>query len=276
VHIIQRNPTRELLLELQRRVPSSQQFVQEAFTSEHRRPIMVKLNDLRENTFYLFDDITACAFSDALVEWGARQGSGTLTLSYSAFGEFQAHWHRLQRAVSKLDRICVLSVGQPGKNLSRGGRFEFCNIAGNLLAQYRIAMMEGRFSALFICREDGLRYSDKQRGLGFFTCDKDTVEEFADDIAMIVRGLAKRLATFERLELLHETTQRITRELESYSRRMELVARRAQRRPDLLTPARFNRIVVQAIVKMEQLKEIPRRALRSIGKTDRWRSSSSA
>jgi hypothetical protein len=48
---------------------------------------------------------------------------------------------------------------------------------------------------------------------------------------------------------------------------MELVARRAQRRPDLLTPARFNRIVGQAIVKMEQLKEIPRRALRSINRT---------
>ncbi|MGD0650338.1 MAG: hypothetical protein ABSA97_04235 [Verrucomicrobiia bacterium] len=267
MHIIQRNPTRELLLELQRRVPASRQFVEEAFTSEHRRPIMVKLNDLRENTFYLFDDITACAFSDAVVEWGVRQGSGRLTLSYSAFGEFQAQQHRLQRVVGKLDRICVLSIGQPLKSPPYGSGFEFCNIMGNPLTQYRIAMMEGRFSALFICREDGLRSTDKQRNLGFFTCDKDTVEEFADGIAMVVRGLAKRLTTFERLELLHQTTQRIARELESYSRRMELVACRAQRRPDLLTPARFNRIVGQAIVKMEQLKEIPRRALRSINRT---------
>jgi len=267
VHIIQRNPTRELLLELQRRVPASRQFVQEAFTSEHRRPIMVKLNDLRENTFYLFDDITARAFSDAVVEWGVRQGSGRLTLSYSAFGEFQARQHRLRRVVGKLDRICVLSIGQPLKSLPYGSGFEFCNITGNPLTQYRIAMMEGRFSALFICREDGLRSTDRQRNLGFFTCDKVAVGEFADGIAMVVRGLAKRLTAFERLELLHRTTQRVARELESYSRRMELVARRAQRRPDLLTPARFNRIVGQAIVKIEQLKEIPRRALRSINRT---------
>jgi len=56
----------------------------------------------------------------------------------------------------------------------------------------------------------------------------------------------------------------VTRELESYSRRMELAIRRAQRRPDLLTPARFDRIVRQSIAKIEQLKEIPRRALRTL------------
>jgi hypothetical protein len=47
---------------------------------------------------------------------------------------------------------------------------------------------------------------------------------------------------------------------------MEWAVRRAQRRPELLTPARFNRIVGQAIAKMGQLKEIPRSALRSIEK----------
>jgi hypothetical protein len=64
---------------------------------------------------------------------------------------------------------------------------------------------------------------------------------------------------------LHQTTQRVARELENHSRRMELVIQRAQRRPDLLTPARVDRIVRQSIAKMEQLKQIPRRALRSLG-----------
>ena len=50
---------------------------------------------------------------------------------------------------------------------------------------------------------------------------------------------------------------------------MELAIQRARRRPDLLTPQRFERIVSQAIAKMEQLKEITRRALRSIDRSRR-------
>jgi hypothetical protein len=37
----------------------------------------------------------------------------------------------------------------------------------------------------------------------------------------------------------------------------------------LLTPARFDRIVRQSIAKMEQLKEIPRRALRGMNQPGR-------
>jgi hypothetical protein len=95
------------------------------------------------------------------------------------------------------------------------------------------------------------------------------IEEVADDIEALLRGMARRLDTFERLEKLHQTTQQVARELDSYSRRMQLAVERARRRPDLLTPARFERIVAQAIAKMRQLEEIPRRALRTMGKPRR-------
>jgi hypothetical protein len=118
---------------------------------------------------------------------------------------------------------------------------------------------------LFIVREEGAA----GRALGFFSGDADVIGEIADEVDAVLHGQARRLPTFERLELLHETTQQVARELESYSRRMELAVERARRRPDLLTPARFERIVTQAIAKMEELKEIPRRALRTVGKPRR-------
>src|ERR1043166_442559 len=260
---VQSSTERALVLDVQRRVPASQRAVQEAFTTEHRRPVLVRLPDLRTDTFYHFDEITACAFGDAIAEFAARYGNGRLTLSYSVYGEFQAQQHRLQRIASKVKQLRILTVGAPNR-VTTDSSFGVFNTTGTVLAGYRIAIKEGTPSVLFVCRDGASKSGDRQRSLGFFTCDSETVDELADDVELLLRGLTTRFATFERLQLLHETTQRVARELENYSQRMELAIRRAHRRPDLLTPARFNRIVGQAIAKMEQLKEIPRRALRTL------------
>jgi hypothetical protein len=260
--------TRELLAELQGRLPAGRRLVQEAFTTDHRRPVLVKLAQLSTETFYLFDEVTAHAFSDAVVELAARFGGTRLTLSYQFFGEFQAQQRRLQRIAQKLESICVLAVGQLRTPSELASRVEFRSINGNPLTRYRIALSQGSPSLGFVCRElPQSKSAENPRSLGFFTLNPETVEDIADDIEQVVRGVAWRLDTFEKLELLHQTTQRVARELDSYSRRMELAIQRARRRPDLLTPERFDRIVGQAIAKMEQLKEIPRRALRSLDKT---------
>jgi len=259
---------RSLLIAVQRRVPAGQQFVQEAFTSDHRRPVMVKLNDAWPDIFYWFDEPAACAFFDAVVDWAMRQSTGRLTVSYTAAGEVQAQAHRLQLAASKLDEIRVLSVGEPGREIRLGARLECANTAGSPLARYRLAMAETPAPVMFVAREEPRR-TTAQHSLGFVTCDADVIEELADEVEGLLRGQGRRLRTFERLEKLHETTQQVARELESYSRRMELAVQRARRRPDLLTPARFERIVTQAIAKMEELKDIPRRALRTIGSSKR-------
>ena len=264
-----KNPWDEVLTDALRRMPAAPRFVQEAFSTDHRHVVQVKLNDIATDTFYWFEEIPVCAFFDAVVDWAVRQGGGKLTVSYTMFGEAKAQEHRLQHAAGKLDGVCVLSVGRTGKELMGGARIECVNTNGTPLARYRIALAEGKTPLLFICREEAPSKSGRQRSLGFCTSDADVVEEIADDIEALVRGQARALETFEKLELLHQTTQQVTRELESYSRRMELAVRRAQRRPDLLTPARFERIVTQAIAKMEELKEIPRRALRTIDKPRR-------
>jgi hypothetical protein len=262
--------TREFLMEVQHRLPAGRRLVQEAFTTDHRRPVLVRLTQLNGETFYLFNEITAHAFSDAVVEVAARHGGTQLTLSYQFFGEFQAQQRRLQRIAQKLEGICVLAVGQLRTPSELASRVEFRNIEGNPLTRYRIALSEGSPALAFVCRElPQSKSSDNPRSLGFFTVDPDTVDDLADDIEQVVRGVGFRLDTFQKLELLHETTQRVARELDSYSRRMELAIQRARRRPDLLTPQRFDRIVSQAIAKMEQLKEIPRRALRSINHSAR-------
>ena len=263
---IQRSAERALVRDAVRRVPSGQRFAQEAFTSEHRRPVLVRLSEVHPDTFYHFDGVSAGAFCDAVVDAAMHRSNGRLTLSYSAYGEFRSQQRRLQRIAGKVERLRVLAVGAPERIAVADHGFSVYGTTGNVLANYRLAINEGSPRVLFVCREAA---SDRQRALGFFTCDAETVDGIADDIELLVRGLTRRFATFDRLQTLHETTQRVARELESYSRRMELAIRRARRRPDLLTPARFNRIVGQAITKMEQLKEIPRRALRAIDRPRR-------
>jgi hypothetical protein len=258
------NIVREVLRETQRRVPVGQRFVQEAFTSDRRRPVFVKLNDLCPDTFYVLDEITTCAFCDTIVEWTARHGGGRLTVCYSAFGEWRAQQNRLQHLAGKFAGVRVLAVGMPAGRVAGGVGLEVRSTAGSVLAKFRIAMREGRQPVLFVACELPSCATDRGRYLGFLTTDPETVDEVAEDVDAVTRGLARRLASFERLQVLHQTTQRVTRELESYSRRMELAIRRAQRRPDLLTPARFDRIVRQSIAKIEQLKEIPQRALRTL------------
>ncbi len=253
MHTARRDGTREILRDVQRRAPAGRRFLQEAFTSDHRHPVLIKLNDLRADTFYFFDEVAACALCHAVVGWAARHGGGKLTVSYTAFGEWQAQQKRLQHVAGKL-------IG--------GGSLDVRITNGSVLSKFRLALREGRRPVLFIGREVAGRATDRSRYLGFFTCDAETVDEVAADVDLVARGLMRRMATFERLQLLHQTTQKVARELDSYSRRMELAVRRAQRRPDLLTPARFDRIVRQSIVKMEQLKEIPLHALRSLGRSN--------
>jgi hypothetical protein len=261
------NPTRELLQEVRRRVPSGTRLIPEAFITDHRRPVLEKLSELTPETFYLFDEITAQAFRDAVVEIGARDGGGRLTVCdpFPVLG--RAQQHRLQRVAGKVDRVRVLRVGTANVAAVGDTSMEFCDIAANPLARYSFAIKEGIRPLLFICRRDGRpKTSETRRSAGFFSVSRDVVEEVADDVELLLRGVATTMATFEELELLHRTTQRVSRELESYSRRVEWAVRHARRRPDSLTPARFDRIVGQAIAKMGQLKEIPRRALRSIDK----------
>src|SRR5437867_4413672 len=105
---VQNSTERALVLDVQRRVPTSSRAVQEAFTMERRRPVLVRLPDLRADTFYHFDEITSCAFCDAVAEFATRHGDGRLTLGYPVFGEFQAQQHRLVRTASKVQQLRVL------------------------------------------------------------------------------------------------------------------------------------------------------------------------
>jgi hypothetical protein len=266
MHAARPDGTREILREVQARVPPGQRFAQEAFTSDHRRPVLVKLNELQPDTFYVFDEITVCALCDAVVEWAARHGGGRLTVSFSAFGEWRAQRHRLQHRAPKFSTVRVLTVGDPAGRTLSAPRLEITITNSSILSKYRLALREGPRPVLFAGRELPGRSAPSGRYLGFFTTDAETVDEVATDVDLAARGLTRRMATFERLELLHQTTQKVARELDSYSRRIELAIRRAQRRPDLLTPGRFDRIVRQSIAKIEQLKEIPRRALRTLGR----------
>lgn len=256
------NAWSELLLNAQRRLPATRQRVQEAFTSDHRHTIIVNLRDIQPDTFYWFDEMTAASLFDAMIDSAAKQTGARLTLA----GTLETQHHRLQHIAGKLDQLCLFSAVHPGKGILRGARIEYRNVAGTPLVGYRIALVEARAPRLFIVHRP--RATDS-RSLGFLTADPDVVNEIANDIDALARGMSRRLETFERLQLLHQTTQQVARELDSYARRMELAVVRARRRPDLLTPERFERIVIQAVVKMEQLKDIPRRALRSMDRRRR-------
>lgn len=263
-----KNSTRELLGEVQRHLPAGPRFAQEAFTSERRRPVFIKLSDLTPENFYVMDEVAVHAFRNAVVELATRGRSGRLTLSFPSYGEFLAHRPRLRRIVSQRGYIRVLVNGPVPVASTKDDGIDFFQVTAGFRARYSLAMNEGVRPLLFICREcRWLKAIDHQRHLGFFSVDGSLIEEIAEEVELLVRGLVTTLGTFERLEALHQTTQRIARELESYSRRMELAARRARRRPDLLTARRFNRIVGQAVAKMEQLQEIPRRALQTMERT---------
>jgi len=247
----------ELLADAQRRLPPGEHMAQEAFTADRGRPVVVKLSELRRDTFYWFNTMVASALFDAAIEHGARFGN-RLTIGYSAPIQLRANCHRLQHLAAKLDQVRVLATGRPVRELQQGARLQCHNTSGTPLAAYRLVLVEGNSPLLFIARP---RRAGRACSLGFLTVEEDVLAEAADDIEGLLRGMGRGLATFERLEKLHQTTQQVARELESYSRRLQRAAECARRRPDLLTPAWFERIVAQSIAKMEQLKELPRRAL---------------
>ncbi len=263
------SPKRALLTEVQQRLPPARQFVQEAFSADHGRPVMVRLPSLSASTFYYCDDMTARAFCDGVIELASHLNGGELTVTYPFHGELGAQEHRLQLLAPKLTGIRALAVDAPRKASVLAGRVTWHPIAGQPLAKFRLALHDGHRPMLFIARDTKSAAADGARYLGFFTFDPDVIGEIAEDVEQLLHGAGTQMAAFARLELLHRTTQRVSRELESYSRRVELAIRRAHRRPDVLTPARLDKILGQAVAKMRELEEIPRRAMRAIDKTAR-------
>ncbi len=259
------NPSRQLLAEVQRRLPSVKRRLREAFTTDHRQPVLVPFSKLTANTFYYLDDITAHAFSDAVIELASAHPGGRLTVSYPFSGEFRAQQHRLQHIAPKFSSIRVFGLDQPRDPARLAGGVEYHAVGDSPLARYRVAFEDERWPVLFISRDTRRSpISDGPSSLGFFTFDPDVIESVAEDIDQLLHGMSRKMTAFHRLETLHRTTQKVARELESYSRRMELAIQRAQRRPDLLTADRLDRILNQCATKMRELEEIPRRAIRAI------------
>lgn len=255
--------TQNLLNEAQRRVPAGQRLIQEAFTSDHNHRVLIKLRELAADTFYVFDQITARAFCDAVIDLAAKRGHGRLTVGYPDLGEFEAQRNRLDHLTAKFDTVRVFAEGRP-RRAAKG--FQFVALRAARPWGYRLALHEGTPPMLAICHEKPAKNRNlNTTGLGFFTFDPLAVAEIADDLEDLTHSPGKRINTFDKLAKLHETTQRVARELENYSRRVEQAVQQARRRPDLLTPQRFNRIVSHAVAKMEQLKQIPLHALADIG-----------
>ncbi len=262
-----RSELHNLLVRVQRRLPSNQRLVQEAFTSNRHRKVMIRFNELQPDTFYLFGELAARAFHDAVVELAEARGRGVLTVTYPLLGEFRGQRHRIQRLAGKLETVRVLANSREQNISGLDSNFRFVSLTNNPLNKYRLAIHETAQPVMFVSRET-TRYeaSEGTFSLGFFTFGADLIEEMMDDIFEMERDLSSHLDTFDRLALLHQTTQRINRELENYARRLDQAIQQARRRPDLLTPARFEKIVNHVVVKMEQLKTIPLRALRRMEK----------
>jgi len=118
-----------------------------------------------------------------------------------------------QKIAQRVQSIRVLSTSDCGKLATQVRGLECRNITGTALTRYRAALLDGARPALFIAREFG-------RWVGFLRSTRRFWRTSAKEIGAVAHGMARRLATFEKLEALHQTTQRVTRELESYSRRV--------------------------------------------------------
>lgn len=250
----------ELLVEVQRRLPATRQLIQEAFTTDRHRPVLEKLLAAEPDRFYLFDESVAVSFTESVLELAGRHGGGSLIVSCASEAEFPARQNRLLHLTGKIPAIRVLTVGTVWHSAALPPGMEVNDVSGTILQRCRLAIHEGPRPTVFISR--ALRPAG--RYLGLFSFDGELASQMGDEIELVVRRQTRRLPTLEKLEMLHQTTQRVTRELESYADRVERAVQMARRRPDLLTAARCERIVSEAVRKMEQLEALPRRALRGL------------
>jgi len=263
-HSQQKKYAQEFLTAVQRRLPSRERPLQEAFTSDHKHSVFVKPSEVCADTFYRCDDTTAQAFSNAVVDMAERHHLAPLTVGYPFAAEARGQQRHLQHLASQLGGIRVLAATAPPRST---GSLAYCNTKGTVLSRYRIALAAGPCPILFLSRD--MRLVSTVRGLrhlGFFTFDAETIAGIAEDVDHVLRDATARMAIFDELEALHHTTQQIERELTSYSERLERAIRLARRQPNTLTPARYERLVNHAVAKMEQLKKLPLQALISLHK----------
>lgn len=247
---------RALLWEVSQRVPSGRSGVYVARGLRVAEAIEVPVTKVEEDVFYEFEENTARAFADAVIEWAARTGGGRLTVTCPDDGEFRSHRHRWQKIALRFEAVRLLTVDPVDAASDLGTRVEAQSLRRHPMQSYRLVLREGKNPVVFVARYAAVRGRRRPIRLGgFLSLDAGVVGELAEEVELFRHRAVRELRTWAERELVHRTTQRVYAELVVCRKQWERL-RRTTAQPAGKKPAR---------VAWRELEKIFQRALAMVG-----------
>lgn len=186
--------------------------------------IPVLLEEIEENTFYLFDADALLALSQTIEDLALEEGSGSLMTSIQDGDHFAQHRDRYWQLATTLDDVQLIS----SKKLPRTGALKTCHDAKGLVKKYWMVLYEGtRFRALLLCEQvnDAETFEEKQF-VGFYTFNSRIIAQARQDMGEALGGRCPDLKDFAQRQKIDRATKKLRVEFAKETQAMDVAIKR--------------------------------------------------
>lgn len=188
------------------------------------RPI--PLEEIEENTFYLFDSDALLALSQTIEDLALEEAGGSLLAAIQEGGIYEQHRDRYWQLAATLEEVQLISSGK----LARIGSLKFCHDAKGLLEKFWMLLYEGRrFRALLLCQQvnDAQKF-DEKKFIGFYTFNPRIISQARADMGEALGGRCPELKQFAKLQKIDLATKKLKVEFARETKAMDVAIKKLQ------------------------------------------------
>ena len=187
----------------------------------------IRLSDLEENTFYLFDSDAALAFSHTVEDFALEDANGSLLAAMQSAEQFAPHRERYRQLAATLRNVELIACGK----LPRcHARLRFSRDAAASAKSFWMVLYEGRkCQAMFLGEQaNDAKDFDEKQFTGFYTFNPRIISQAREDIAESIAGRQPQLRQFAKLHKIDRAAKHLKIEFAREKNAIDIAIRKLQ------------------------------------------------
>ncbi|MEO5802189.1 MAG: DICT sensory domain-containing protein [Verrucomicrobiota bacterium] len=201
-------------------------------------PGQISLEQIEENTFFLFDSEALLAFSHAIEDFALEEASGSLLATMQSWEQFEPHRERYWQLAATLQEVEIIAAG---KFPRRNGFLKFCNDAKKLVKQFWMVLYQSdEIQVMFLCEQanDAKKFGEKQF-IGFYTFNPRIITQAREDMAESLGGRCPELQQFAQSRKIDRAAKHLKVEFGREKKAMEIATQKLQSQEEKYQPKHF-------------------------------------
>lgn len=185
----------------------------------------IRLSNLEENTFYLFDADAALAFSHTVEDFALDDANGCLLATMQNAAQFGPHRERYRQLATTLKKVELIACGKlPRCN----AHLKFKSDTAASIKSFWMVLYEGRkCQAMFLGEQvNDVESFDEKKFTGFYTFNPRIISQAREDMAECIVGHRPQPRYFEQLNKMDRAAKQIKVEFAREKNAMDIAIRK--------------------------------------------------